>query len=70
MEYKFLADDFEFVGDKVDFTQDEIIPTIPAWKEPSNALRKIKGCSYFIVLCFVILAPIFLCGIIQKLILC
>lgn len=63
-EEDFLEDDFEFVGDQVDISQDEVIPSRPAFKDVLCRFKKNKGavvgltCIVIIVL-LAIFVPIF-----------
>lgn len=63
-EYTFLDNDFEFVGDKVDITIDEIEPARPAWKDILTRFSKNKGaviglCCIVIIVLLSIFVPIF-----------
>lgn len=62
-KYEFLADDFEFVGDKVDITKDEVAPATVAWKDMLKRFMANKGAVVgflFIVVIalFAIIAPL------------
>lgn len=41
--YEFLPDDFEFVGDKVDISIDEVVASRPGWKDVIKRFCKNKG---------------------------
>ncbi|MDD7280625.1 ABC transporter permease [Floccifex sp.] len=62
LNIEFLADDFEFVGDKQDITIDQVLPSKPAWKDAIDRFCKNKGavigliCIAIIIL-FAIFAP-------------
>lgn len=43
VEYEFKPDDFEFVGDKVDITKDEVMPATPFWKDVFKRFKSNKG---------------------------
>ncbi len=63
-QFEFLEDDFEFVGDKVDISIDEVLPSRPAWKDIISRFTKNKGAvlGLFFILLTIILAifvPIF-----------
>lgn len=42
-KFEFLPDDFEFVGDKVDITKDQVAPAKSAWKDGLSRFFKNKG---------------------------
>lgn len=61
-KYDFLPDDFEFAGDKIDITKDEVIATTPGWKDALKRFTKNKGALIAIILIilitlFAIIAP-------------
>ena len=63
-DYKFLPDDFEFVGDKRDITIDEVIPTTSAWKDAIKRFCQNKGAVLAVIIIlvitlFAIFAPMF-----------
>lgn len=53
-DIKFLPDDFEFVGDKVDIQKDVVIPATPAWKDALKRFSKNKGAVIGVVLILII----------------
>ena len=62
-KYEFLADDFEFVGDKVDITKDVVAPDKPAWQDMLNRFKANKGAVVglivlIIIALFAIIAPL------------
>ena len=63
-KYEFLADDFEFVGDKVDITKDVVAPATPAWKDMIKRFKANKGAvigliTLLIIALLAIFAPLF-----------
>ncbi len=42
-DIKFLDDDFEFVGDKVDISKDQVSPAVPFWIDVWRRFKKNKG---------------------------
>ncbi|MDO5292913.1 MAG: ABC transporter permease [bacterium] len=61
-DYEFMVNDFEFVGEQVDITKDEVEPFHPGWKDVIKRFCKNKGAvagliCIVIIICLSIFVP-------------